>query len=170
MCGGTSRNISELLIPLLAQASGITAPMRETVIQNQITCPNCFSSIKDDYSWCPVCGAALRSQPCVYCGQILSPKDKNCQHCGAPREAVKDRHRKQQISRINPLLASCNTSLTVGSRFAYCPTRVLYWDSGFIRQFCCSLTKESHYKRETTGRLPVRIVSPDYQGDRRPPV
>ncbi len=95
MCGGTSRNISDLLIPLLAQASGITAPMRETVIRNQITCPNCSSSIKDDYSWCPVCGAALRSQPCVYCGQILSPKDKNCQHCGAPREAVKDHHGKQ---------------------------------------------------------------------------
>jgi predicted amidophosphoribosyltransferase len=91
MCGGHRRNIGNLLIPLLAQVSELSVPVREPVIQNRITCPNCSSLIAPGYSWCPDCGTALRPQPCNYCGQTLAPKDKHCQHCGAPRELVKNR-------------------------------------------------------------------------------
>ncbi|NOY98452.1 MAG: zinc ribbon domain-containing protein [Chloroflexi bacterium] len=51
----------------------------------EMTCPTCHTPVQASFTWCPTCGAALKPQPCVYCGQILAPEDKNCSACGAPR-------------------------------------------------------------------------------------
>ncbi|PKO16626.1 MAG: hypothetical protein CVU39_07325 [Chloroflexi bacterium HGW-Chloroflexi-10] len=90
MCGGPGRNIGNFLFPLLVQVGSLSTPVKEPVILNYIPCPNCSSSVAPGNSWCPVCGIALRPQPCAFCRQILEPKDKHCQYCGAPRGLAKN--------------------------------------------------------------------------------
>jgi len=88
MCG---RNLGNLLVPALADVL-----MGEEVVQKQrskplessvsqtATCPACHASVSPTFTWCPLCGQALKFHPCAYCGQVLDASDRNCPHCGAP--------------------------------------------------------------------------------------
>jgi len=91
MCG---RNLGSLLVPAIA---GVL--IGEEVVQKQrskpielsvaqtVTCSTCHASVSPSFTWCPLCGQALKPHPCAYCGQIIEASDRNCQQCGAPIRA-----------------------------------------------------------------------------------
>ncbi len=86
MCGGSPvRDILQIVRqkPLAPE----TAPraLLQAAPAAQTLCPTCRTPVQSSFAWCPTCGAALKPQPCAYCGQTLSPEDTACPACGAPR-------------------------------------------------------------------------------------
>ncbi len=87
MCGGGPirgllRTVQEVSLP---QERAPRAPVREAAAPAQMTCPTCKTPVQASFTWCPTCGSALKPLPCEYCGHILSPEEKTCPACGAPR-------------------------------------------------------------------------------------
>ncbi len=60
-------------------------PVQPVSVKPQSICPTCGAKVDSSFAWCPSCGAALRPEPCTYCGQMLAPGDTACSSCGAPR-------------------------------------------------------------------------------------
>jgi hypothetical protein len=44
-------------------------------------CPHCGKEVRQDFAFCPVCGASLHPI-CPQCGKSLQQGWKNCPHCG----------------------------------------------------------------------------------------
>lgn len=87
MCGGNPVRRH------LRTAQQVSSPQDETISRvsaaAQMTCSVCHTPVQADFTWCPACGGALKSQPCAYCGHMLAPEEKNCSACGAPRQRVR---------------------------------------------------------------------------------
>lgn len=54
----------------------------------QLVCWYCQSSVNADFTWCPICGSALKPVACSYCGQMIGIQDDHCPHCGAPKKVI----------------------------------------------------------------------------------
>ncbi|MEW6718043.1 MAG: zinc ribbon domain-containing protein [Chloroflexota bacterium] len=79
-CGFVNPRIhSAILTPPTTQENRTSIPQ----VEAQLLCPSCGGNLREEYTWCPTCGTALTSQPCTFCGQLLSNRDQNCPHCGA---------------------------------------------------------------------------------------
>ncbi len=88
MCGGSPvRDILQIVRqkPLASERAPAPRETLQVVPSAQAYCPSCRTPVQSSFTWCPTCGAALKSQPCVYCGHSLSPEDAACPACGAPR-------------------------------------------------------------------------------------
>jgi predicted amidophosphoribosyltransferase len=82
-CGNLPRFILPEVRPEAAPASSEASGQPA-----EPTCPNCRAVVAPHYTWCPMCGTALRPYPCAYCGQMISPEETHCGHCGAPARAT----------------------------------------------------------------------------------
>ncbi|MBT3188008.1 MAG: hypothetical protein HN736_10955 [Anaerolineae bacterium] len=90
---------------LLRTAQMVSSVQEETMLrpsrvaEQRFSCQACNTSVQSSFTWCPSCGAALKAQPCAYCGQTLAPSDKTCSACGAPR--VQRVHSQARV--VNPV-------------------------------------------------------------------
>jgi len=60
------------------------AEMIVKILTDQIDlrqCPKCMRPLKDDFTFCPMCGAPLRKL-CPGCGKPMRTEDKECSLCG----------------------------------------------------------------------------------------
>ncbi len=52
-----------------------------TSLQDSISCPECSKPLKEDFSFCPHCGARLKGS-CPKCGESVAETWAVCPHCG----------------------------------------------------------------------------------------
>ncbi len=71
-------NLIGLLIYLIVRTEPVTAPVKSAVDQS---CPQCREPVAQGFSFCPHCGAALRTT-CPQCGKAIEKDWKACPHCG----------------------------------------------------------------------------------------
>lgn len=50
--------------------------------KNNLQCPGCNKSVKNDYLKCPYCGAMLK-ETCTSCGKAVNPDWKSCPYCSS---------------------------------------------------------------------------------------
>jgi RNA polymerase subunit RPABC4/transcription elongation factor Spt4 len=83
MCCGP--NLSRLLDPLNrpAKPQGPAETAGPTVAARP-ACPVCRAQVREEFSWCPGCGAALKPHACAYCKALVLPGERACPACGAP--------------------------------------------------------------------------------------
>ncbi len=69
------------------QFSNVAKPDAETIVKlltDQIEmrlCPKCMRKLKDDYTFCPLCGASLK-RLCPNCGKPIPKENQECHLCG----------------------------------------------------------------------------------------
>ena len=82
MCGG---HFVRMLVPAVTGSVEQSALSPEArAVSPHVPCPACGAATTPEFTWCPKCGAALKTHPCVYRGQTIGPGDKTCGFCGAP--------------------------------------------------------------------------------------
>ena len=90
MCGGPIRQLLSIA-QMVSSVQEETVPHLSRMAEKRVLCSTCNTHVQDNFVWCPSCGAALKDQPCTYCGQPLSPQDKTCSACGAPQHSFKNK-------------------------------------------------------------------------------
>ena len=62
-----------------ADAEAVVRELTEQIEMRR--CPKCTRQLKDDHTFCPMCGAALK-RLCPRCGKHIPQEQAACPHCG----------------------------------------------------------------------------------------
>jgi Double zinc ribbon len=84
MCGGHFGPFYAM-VALANSQPPLRVPVQEKNVRSGNACWSCRSPVNPEFTWCPICGLALKPIACCYCGQLISIREDHCTHCGAPK-------------------------------------------------------------------------------------
>ena len=86
MCGGGNLNSVLAALAIAGEQPFIRGNELKEEPKPRLICWHCKNRLSPEFSWCPICGSAVKPVPCSYCGQMIGIKEDYCPHCGAPKQ------------------------------------------------------------------------------------